>query len=519
MRCNFLITLSLCLRITSSFNFVGSRVKIQLQCSSSSDLDIDTSKVNSDADALLMAKINGASDNNVMMRWTLEDDKILYEGFKVGESLEDLCDTLKRGYQGCKARLNHLNNPNHKAYMRYFGTKIEESSEVERISLRPCMDCIERIIWDPLLDINDFSFIYEDRFDGLYEKPCGSTNENVKGPERMLVKAVPEHRIQSLKYKERVVWDKKDRMDLIFGSSPGLSSLSQPSVDTGDKSKLIWDNRDKYNDYIYNEEIKKEGDEEEIKKDHNEENSNTDERTDMKDLDSVLTDEDLNTDTGVQDEWSDDDAVWGEDDDKENQSKSKAIRIEEVISTYDIWLESRIIKENEIIEKKRNMAVFCDLDGVLVDFEAGVQALFRKKKTAEISPKLLWPKLATTPDFYNTLPWMEDGKLLWEAIEKLDPVIITGLPRGNWAEPQKRAWTSRELGPQVKVITCPSKDKFLHCLESGSLLIDDRAVARESWENAGGIFLLHISIKDTLQQLKDMGIQVPETTDKVDNMM
>jgi hypothetical protein len=48
-------------------------------------------------------------------------------------------------------------------------------------------------------------------------------------------------------------------------------------------------------------------------------------------------------------------------------------------------------------------------------------------------------------------------------------------------------------------------------------LIDDRAVTRESWENAGGIFLLHINVKDTIQQLKDMGIQVPEMTDKVDD--
>jgi hypothetical protein len=122
---------------------------------------------------------------------------------------------------------------------------------------------------------------------------------------------------------------------------------------------------------------------------------------------------------------------------------------------------------------------------------------------------------------YNFINFSLDGKVLWTAIEKLDPVIITGiyiyiyiymillytyiyidmiyvsiniintyinmigLPRGNWAEKQKRAWTSRELGPHVKVITCPSKDKFLHCIEPGSLLIDDRVVTRESWENAG----------------------------------
>lgn len=59
-----------------------------------------------------------------MGRWSLEDDKILYEGVKAMIPLETLCVTLKRGYQGVKARINHLKNPKHKAFMRYFG--IEE---------------------------------------------------------------------------------------------------------------------------------------------------------------------------------------------------------------------------------------------------------------------------------------------------------------------------------------------------------------------------------------------------------
>ena len=38
-----------------------------------------------------------------------------------------------------------------------------EESPGGSLFLRPCSDCIERIIWDPKLDINDFSFIYQDR--------------------------------------------------------------------------------------------------------------------------------------------------------------------------------------------------------------------------------------------------------------------------------------------------------------------------------------------------------------------
>ena len=46
-------------------------------------------------------------------------------------------------------------------------------------------------------NINDYDD--NNRFDGLYEKPCVAPNDNVKGKERMLIKAIPEHRIQSIK--------------------------------------------------------------------------------------------------------------------------------------------------------------------------------------------------------------------------------------------------------------------------------------------------------------------------------
>jgi hypothetical protein len=39
----------------------------------------------------------------------------------------------------------------------------------------------------------------------------------VKGQERMLMKALPEHRIEYVKYRERLVWDKHLRLDLVFG--------------------------------------------------------------------------------------------------------------------------------------------------------------------------------------------------------------------------------------------------------------------------------------------------------------
>ena len=75
-------------------------------------------------------------------------------------------------------------------------------------------------------------------------------------------------------------------------------------------------------------------------------------------------------------------ADWDDDDDDamENNRSSRNLKIEDVIATYESWLASK--QEKEIEEEAKAFAIFCDLDGVLCDFEAGVQKIFKKKKTA-----------------------------------------------------------------------------------------------------------------------------------------
>ena len=89
-------------------------------------------------------------------------------------------------------------------------------------------------------------------------------------------------------------------------------------------------------------------------------------------------------------------------------------------------------------------------------------------------------------------------------------MCIKGCPRGAWAEGQKREWTARELGSDVPIITCMSRDKYKYCVPD-AVLIDDREGTRDSWEGAGGVFVLHRTLEDTLQQLRDLGVKVTVT--------
>uniref|UniRef100_A0A7S2S4S1 Uncharacterized protein n=1 Tax=Rhizochromulina marina TaxID=1034831 RepID=A0A7S2S4S1_9STRA len=150
--------------------------------------------------------------------------------------------------------------------------------------------------------------------------------------------------------------------------------------------------------------------------------------------------------------------------------------------------------------------VFCDLDGVLADFERGVEAVTGRPVNAYNRRSDMWARLARTEGFYSHLPWMEDGRELWEAIKCLKPTILTGLPRGGWAHSQKLDWCRRELGPEVPVITCFASDKFRHLRGQGDLLIDDLWRAKEPWEGSGGLFVHHTSTDNTLSCLESLGL-------------
>ncbi|HKJ86866.1 MAG TPA: hypothetical protein VKA06_12370, partial [Spirochaetia bacterium] len=87
------------------------------------------------------------------------------------------------------------------------------------------------------------------------------------------------------------------------------------------------------------------------------------------------------------------------------------------------------------------------------------------------------------------------------------PTILTGLPLGRWAEPQKRAWCARELGPEVPVITCMSRNKAVRAREATSdaetpVLVDDRDWLRESWEEMGGVFVHHTDAVTSVEEIE-----------------
>ena len=159
--------------------------------------------------------------------------------------------------------------------------------------------------------------------------------------------------------------------------------------------------------------------------------------------------------------------------------------------------------------------IFCDMDGVLVDFDKGYKDLTGKPTHhANIQDKqdfwaLLDKKLKeknlTEYDYWVNLPWMSDGKVLWNHIKGYNPYILTAPSLDPGSKQGKRGWVEKEL-PEAKNVYFRKAQSKPDFSGKNRILIDDRADTIDSWRSKGGIGIHHTSASNTIKQLKDLGL-------------
>jgi hypothetical protein len=146
--------------------------------------------------------------------------------------------------------------------------------------------------------------------------------------------------------------------------------------------------------------------------------------------------------------------------------------------------------------------LFLDADGVLADFDEGARLLlgmYPRQFEAKHGRATFWKRLAAAENFYGILPEMADARMLFDGVKHLRPTILTGLPLGNWAAPQKVEWAAEHF-PGVPIITCMARDKHKH-MHRGDVLVDDRENHRAAYDAAGVIFVHHKNAEDSLREL------------------
>ena len=183
----------------------------------------------------------------------------------------------------------------------------------------------------------------------------------------------------------------------------------------------------------------------------------------------------------------------------------ETIKVVDMISALEHSFNShKLIKLRRKNIPKNTFKVFCDLDGVLADFEKGIQ-LLTGRSTIDQSASKMWQRISAKKNFFAGLDFMPDGAKLWKDICEISgsiPTILTGVPESkNNYDKEKRQWCANHLGDDVEVITCKSSEKYKYT-DINHILIDDRIENCNLWEKHGGICIRHTNNDRTIYELK-----------------
>jgi hypothetical protein len=168
-----------------------------------------------------------------------------------------------------------------------------------------------------------------------------------------------------------------------------------------------------------------------------------------------------------------------------------------------------MIKLTDLLKEVEDQkyTIYCDLDGVLVDFDKGYKDLtgMTTQEANAQGDKVFWePIKKAGASFWIRLKWMPDGKQLWDYIKQYNPSLLSAPSREESSRIGKRVWVKHNL-PGVKLILANAVDKQNYSGEN-QILIDDREKNIEQWRSKGGTGILHTSTEDTIKQLKELGL-------------
>ena len=160
----------------------------------------------------------------------------------------------------------------------------------------------------------------------------------------------------------------------------------------------------------------------------------------------------------------------------------------------------------QLNEKVMDYKIYCDMDGVLADFESGYEELTGIDLRGEFQKgDDFWDPISKAGvGFWAGLKWMPDGQELWDYLKPFNPVLLSAPSREQSSRIGKHVWVKHKIPGTKLILRYASQKQELATPES--ILIDDRQVNIDQWEAAGGIGILHTSTANTIQQLQKLGL-------------
>jgi 5'(3')-deoxyribonucleotidase len=157
--------------------------------------------------------------------------------------------------------------------------------------------------------------------------------------------------------------------------------------------------------------------------------------------------------------------------------------------------------------------VYCDMDGVLADFDVGFKQISGGKDPEKTPDSELWSIIKDhgKSEFFRNLPWMAGSKEMWSFITenflRVKILSATGrsdIEEGGQAALGKTQWLMKNLSTiqEADIIFVPNKHKKRHYSRPGHIIIDDTPVVITEWDAKGGIGILHKSAQTTIGVLR-----------------
>jgi len=182
-----------------------------------------------------------------------------------------------------------------------------------------------------------------------------------------------------------------------------------------------------------------------------------------------------------------------------------------------------LLEESDFIPKYQ---IYCDMDGVLTDFEKRFVTLlqqegpkyYSKATIAQVTRPKHFDKLEGTEEFWkfidqyiglefwSEMEWMPNGRGLWNFIQPYGPKLLTSPSEDNTSRLGKRLWVKENLVPAPEVLFRfgDAKSDFAN---ENAILIDDKPSNLAAFSAKGGIA---IEVKDgeiqsVINKLKQLG--------------
>jgi FMN phosphatase YigB (HAD superfamily) len=166
------------------------------------------------------------------------------------------------------------------------------------------------------------------------------------------------------------------------------------------------------------------------------------------------------------------------------------------------------LKEEEQTSQASQYKIYCDMDGVLCDFDKRFEqfgGMSPREYETKYGTKKFWSLIDKIGEqFWSKMAWMPEGKQLWNYISKYNPYLLSAPSLDYSSRYGKKLWVQENM-PGTKLILSKRENKKDYA-SGKSILIDDRADNISEWNAAGGIGILYTSNSQTISKLKKMGL-------------